>query len=58
MPASINKALLEEMAPDLQYSKRAVRRPTLLGGMSVGADITAEEADDFTQGPLQSVLTQ
>ena len=58
IPATIKKALLEDMAPDLQHWTRAVRRPTLPGGGSVGADITAEEADDFTQAPLQSVLMQ
>ena len=58
IPASIKKALLDDMAPDVQYWTRAIRHPTLPGGGSARVDITAEEADDFTQGPLESVLTQ
>ena len=66
VPSGIKHELLKDIAPDVQYWTKAVRRPFLPGGGGgAGASDVADDGEgddrageDFTQGPLQTLLTQ
>ena len=60
VPPSIKHELLKDMAPDVQYWTKAVRRPFIPGSDSGGGEDGGDDGagEDFTQGPLQNILTQ